>query len=274
MKRLLYLFIIVSTLTLCFISPLPSHAELRSPCVLTEFEKAMVVQLTRIYRDSHLDRAKAKECLILGTAILIRYEDGHIGLFGIGEALNQKQGTSRGDEVPSESRDTTIPHAGTKHERELFTALAQIWQSAPSPDDLPPEQLARADALVQELFTATPVNEIPLADYNIFGMRGNRYFAMIKKLSDLSPEAEITFYEGYLDSQASDMHEADIPTDGEKQAVTQRLTRMLETWHSDTPYLLSPAVSKEIQKLDQTAYEILRQRGVISENISPQTTSP
>ena len=270
MKRLLRLFIIAGTLTLCFVSPMQSHAELRSPCALTESEKAMVVQLTRIYKDSHFDYAREEECLILGTAILIRYEGGYIGLFGIGEALDQKQEASRGGKVPNESYETAILHTGTEREREFFIALAQIWQSAPSPDDLPVEQLARADALVQELFAATPVNEIPLADYNAFGLRGNRYLPMIKELFDLSPEAEITFYEGYLDSQASDMHERDIPTDSEKRIAVQKLARMLETRQSDASHLFSPAVSEEIHKLDPVAYEILKASGVISENTSPK----
>lgn len=277
MKPLFRILIIASTLIIPFIFSPQSHAELRSPCALTDSEQAMIAKLTRMRNDSHFDRAKIKECLTFAShTVLIRYEDGYVEIFGIGEgiALDQKQEASK-DEVNLNPPDETInPHTGNEHERQIFTELDQIWHSVDLPDDLSPEQLVHADALVKKLFATTPADEIQLATYNSLGFRGNRYLAMIKELSSLSPGVEIIFYEGYLDRQASDMRTEDIPTDSEKQAVIRELIHSLETKQNNTPYLFSPAVSKEIQGLDSAAYEILIQRGVINENTFPQTASP
>ncbi|MDZ4260095.1 MAG: hypothetical protein U1A25_00355, partial [Candidatus Sungbacteria bacterium] len=202
MKQLFRFLMIAGTLTMLFIFPLQGHAQLRSPCILTASEKAMIAKITIMRSDQYFDHAKIQECLTFAPhTILIRYEDGHTEIFGIGEqaAPDQKQEVSITNEAANHSSETVIPHIGTQHETNIFTELDQIWRSTDSPDDLSPEKLIRVDALVQELFATTSSDQINLATYNILGSRGNRYLTTIKELSSLSPGEEIIFYEGYLD---------------------------------------------------------------------------
>lgn len=277
MKRLFRFLIIASTLTIYSIFSEQAHAELRSPCVLTDSEKTMIAMLTRMRDSLHLDYPNTKECFVFAPhTILIRYKNGYAQVFGTGQApvLDQKQDIFRDDQTIGELGEPDLSHRGTEHEKKIFGQLNEIWQSVDSPDDLSSEELARIDALVQELFATTPADEIERATYNVLGLRGNRYLKMIKELLSLSPDAEITFYEGYLDSQSSAMRTEDIPTDGEKQTVIQNLVRMRETQQNDKPYVFSLTVSEEIRKIDQAAYEVLRQNGMITETASPQTKSP
>lgn len=271
MNPLFRILIIASTLTMPFIFPPQAHAELRSPCILTDSEKAMITKLTRMRDDVHLDHTNIKECLIFAShTILIRYEDGYMGMFGIGEGTmsDAKQ------EIPTvsqpvnelESGEPPIPHAGTEHETKIFTELDQIWRSTDSPDDLSPEQLAQADALVKELFATTPANEIQLATYNSLGFRGNRYLQIIQDIDSLPPEALVPFYEGYIWDSAIHARTKDIPSDYDKHPALEKLVHIFETTELNKKYHFIFDISQEIERIDPPSYAKLKQIGVISEN--------
>lgn len=270
MNRLFRILIIASTLTIPFMSSPQAHAELRSPCVLTQSEEAMVAKLTRMRNHLRPDDIKIKECLTFAShTILIRYEGGYVGLFGIGEGttLDQKQKIPVAHEITNEPPEISMPHTGTNHERKIFTELDQIWRSTDLPDDLSPEQLARTDALVKELFAATSADEIQLATYNSLGLRGNRYLGIIKETDSLPPDALIPFYEGYLNNSAIHSRTEDMPTDNDEQIALEKLVNIFEMTEPDKIYSLPFDISQKIKKINLDSYASLKELGMITEEI-------
>jgi len=225
----------------------------------------MIIELTRL-RKSHPAVASIKSCSIFSGSILVYYENGHKGLFSLGD-LNP---ASAKQEVPTPVKtEDELQHTGSERERDVYAELSKIWQSVNLPDDLTGVQLTHADMLVQKMFATTSPYQIEFATYNMLGLKGNRYLEIIKRLPDLSLRAYATFYEGYLDNQALYMRQEDMPTDAEKRAAIQNLLRVFTAQPSDDAYLFSPILSKEIQRLDPAAYEIILQRGGVSDRVSP-----
>ncbi len=269
MKRLLRLLIFASTFTI----PIQSHAVLTSPCVLTDSQKAVIAELTRLH-SWYPSIETAKACGVFSGAILVLYENGHRAMFSMGDAIVSKQEVPHLEKVQTEPVSTPALHMGSEKERKLFGELSEVWQSVESPDDLSQEELTRIDELIKQLFATTPIDKIELATYNMLGSRGNRYLEMIKGLPNLSLKAQATFYEGYFDHQASHMRQEDVPTDDQKKIAVQNLLRVFTTQRSDDAYLFSSIISEEIRRLDPAGYELIMQRGAVSEDISPSTKSP
>lgn len=266
MKNGLYTFIIASTLTISVIfhAQHGQAVEPRSPCVLSNSEKATIADLTHLRAPLETILAGAKECIVFSyNSVLIRYANGHVGIFGLGDAPIV---FLIGKEFSLQNIEDTLPnHTGNDQEKMLFTELAGIWGSSASSDELPPQEIAKADELVEKMFATTPINEIPLASYNVLGLRGNRYLPTIEELSSLSSEAAITFYEGYMGS--SDARTKDIPTDTDKQTAIEKLVQIFETSDLDKKYHLTLDVSQEIKRIDAASYEKLKARGVVAEDM-------
>lgn len=270
MNRPLRALIMASTLILFFM-PLIKQTyagNMRSPCILTALQKALVSELTRFYESSYLaTQANIKKCIVLGdTTILIYYENGYVGLFSSGDTIDlysrQKQMESRNTQVPDELRDTINQRASNEEAGKLFNEFIEIWYSARSPDELSREKLTYADALVQKLLAAMPSEPFT---FSSLGSRGNRYLALVDQFGSLPMEMLLAFYEGYIDSDHRARTE-DIPTDDDKRVAIRKLVNMLEirnpyTWSF---HLLTPL--REIKRIDPSSYVRFQELGIIRKN--------
>ena len=267
MKNGLYAFIIASTLTipLIFHTPESQAAEPRSPCVLSQSEKTTIAELTHLRAPLETILAGAKECIVFSdNSILIRYANGHIGVFDLGD-VSVVSSIGKESSLPN-IKNALSDHAGNDQERKLFTELAGIWESSASSDELPPEEIAKADVLVEEIFATTPINEIPLASYNVLGLRGNRYLGTIERSQSIAPEAAITFYEGYLGSSDVYTRTEDMPSDHDKRITIKKMVQIFEASKLDTQYRFTFSASQEIERIDPASYEKLKALGVVTED--------
>lgn len=273
MSRALRILIAASTLTLLFMFFIEHvHAgKVRSPCILTPFEKALVNELTRFHQSSYLaTQANIKKCVILEAAtLIIHYENGHIGLFNNGDTMyvdsSQKQAESHNIKMPDAPHD--VPEQYTKEKEKeantLFAEFINIWHnSASSSDELSQADLVRADAVVQKMLFITPGSNYI---FSVPGLRGNRYLALIEGHDSLSTGALLSFYQGYIDSDYRTRME-DLPTDDDKRAVIQKCIKIFETmaphnWSFHTPTLL-----KEIKRIDPSSYVRLQELKVIAKD--------
>ena len=270
MRSKLYAFIIASTLTtsLTFHTQQSHASELRSPCVLSDTEKTTIAELTHLRAPLETILAGVKECVVFSdNSILIRYRNGHIGVFSLGDASAVPSIGKEGEEPSVQNIKNALPdHTGNEQEGKLFTELAGIWGSSASSDELLQTEIAKADALVEEMFATTPINEIPLASYNVLGLRGNRYLGTIERSQSIAPKAAITFYEGYLGSSDVYTRMEDMPTDHDKQVTIKKIIQIFEASELYTQYRLTFSVSKEIERIDPASYEKLKARGVVTED--------
>ncbi len=252
MKRFLCFLVLLGTFTI----PFSSYAE----CLLTDAQKAMIADLTRLHK-RHPDLSTARRCIVFREdSLFIYYENGHRAMFHTTDTIAT---VDTQEVVATDAQEVLSQHIGTEREKELFSELDRIWASVVSADELRPEQLVRADTIVEELFLSVPVNDIELATYNMIGLRGNRYLGTVEGLV-LSSKAQATFYEGYIDSDASNMVKEDIPTDAQKREAIQKLVRVFRDQGDDKTYLFSWFTSEEIRRLDPSAYQILMKYGAIS----------
>lgn len=275
MNRLLGMCIMTSTLMLFFMPFIKqTHARnMRSPCILTALEKALVSELTRFHESSYLaTQENIEKCIVLeGTVIIIYYENGHIGLFSSGDTIDldsrQKQIESRSTKAPDELRDIINQSAGNDEVTNLFNEFVDIWYSARSPDELSQEKLMYADALAQKLLAAMPSSQFT---FSAIGSRGNRYLALVEQLGSLPVEMLLAFYEGYIDSGYIDSDNRarteDIPTDDDKRVVIRKVVNMFETKNSHEWSFHTSTLLKEIKRVDPISYVRFQELGIIRKN--------
>ena len=275
MKHFLRSLIIASTLIISatFHTQHSQAAELRSPCVLSESEKATITDLTHLRAPLDSILAGVKECVVFSdNSILIHYMNGHVAIFGLGDAptvsfpVVKDQKEFAPQNVINVLPDSKANHAEHDQERKIFTKLSDVWEISLSSGQLSPKDLAKADALVQEMFATVPNNEIQLASYNVLGLRGNRYLPIIQELPSLSSEAAVTFYEGYLGSSDPYARAEDMPTDGDKQIAIEKLVQIFEISELDMQYRFTFSASQEIKRIDPVSYEKMKAHGVMTED--------
>lgn len=218
MNRSLCMLVTVSTLTLFLMFSVEHiHAkEVRSPCVLTVSEKTLVNGLMRFHKASHFtNRGNIKKCIMFGAAtILIYYNNGHIGLFGAG--VSDKLHGLHDPYI--KNKDAGETSHTNKEAQNIFYEFTGIWRGADSPNELSPENLAHADALVPKFLSM--MSESDQSIVPIFGSRGNRYLALIEGYASLSLDALLSFYVAYLGTSDGDYYvrTEDMPNYDNKQA--------------------------------------------------------
>lgn len=270
MNRSLCMFVTVSALTFLMFLVEQSYAkEVRSPCVLTVSEKALVNELTRFRKSSYFSQGNIKKCVIFDVAtILVNYENGHIGLFGSGEIIY----SDRRQEQQNESRDTKMPnklqyvsdqYTQDEDVAKFYNEFVNVWHSASLPDELSQESLAYADALAQKLLCTIPLDDRFMV--SALGARGNRYLAFIEGCKVLSQEMIFVFYEGYFDVSFTRMRTENIPTDHDKQVIIKQVINILETRKSFQGVFPSIQMSRQIRKFDPNAYGQLVEWNLIPE---------
>lgn len=254
MKRSLCMLLATSTLTLflmLFVGQ--THAEkVRSPCVLTSSERALVNGLMRFHKSSYFtNQANIKKCIMFGaTTILVYYHNGHIGLFGTGvsdvsQGLYDPYIKNKGAEETSHTN---------KEAQNIFYEFTGIWRGADSPNELSPENLAHADALVPKFLSI--MSESDQSIVPIFGSRGNRYLALIEGHHSLPLDVLLFFYSAYLGTSDGDFYvrTEDMPTHDNKQVVVKKIVNILETAELPDSVFHSVYISRQIKKFDPDSY--------------------
>lgn len=244
----------------------------REPCRLDRSEKKVVSALTRFREPLRTILAGAKDCISLGpNTLLIRYENGDIRVFGksnspripLADKNNLETHLSPVQDNNVEYNVQSLETNQTDQLYKLSNEITVLWYSTLPSDDLTPGKLAHIDTLVQEMFDTIPPDKIPLADYEWFGYRGNRYLSTITTIPSLTLDQEVSFYKGYLD-YSQYRHSEDVPTDSDKQSAIHRLLGFFEKTENLKPYYTSLTnVAEEIQRLDPAAYDTFKQMEVI-----------
>lgn len=250
-------------------------AQWREPCRLDRNERKLISDLTRLREPLRTTLAEAKDCISLSPdTLLIRYENGDIRVFGKSNSSHIPLADKNNQETHlSAVQDTGLEYDvqpfgtnqtnQTNQQYKLFNEITVIWYSAMPSYELTPEKLARIDTLVQEMFDTIPPDKIPPADYEWFGLRGDRYLSIITTTSPLTLDQEVSFYRGYLNYSQYRRSE-DVPTDSDKQSAIHRLLDLFETTENLKPYYASLTnVAEEIQRLDPSAYGTFKQMEVI-----------
>lgn len=250
--KIVYLTIAMITLAL-FSLPLWGIAkEWQSPCTLSPSQKSMIGK-------SVIEQGALKECIVFGAStIMVRYYNGHIGIFAIGD-----QSEAASTQKEEELHEIMDAQGESGPKKRLPSALADIWHNPTSFERLSPEDLVQADALVQELFTVTSERDIQPATYNLLGLRGNRYLSIIERLSGLSPEAAIAFYDGYIGGSMPNISGEDVPNDEEKKIALEKIIRIVETTEPNVKYHFAFDISREIERVDPDSYARLKKYGVV-----------
>jgi hypothetical protein len=248
-KDLKLLPVLVSSLTFIgvFQIAVSRAGEWHSPCPLTEMQQTILKRLQ--WAQPSTGSAEISACRFYEENILlVRFSNGSMGAYGIGE-LNDT-------EAPAAQQDTQATQfRGTDEEHQLFIELDHIWLQAGLADNLSPEDLARSDMLVRQIFARTPSQQVQLADYEFLGMRGNRYRSTLEDLNPVPPAAAIVFFTAYLESSIPHARTDDLPTDQQKLTAIATLLHTFETPELKTQYHFGYEVSLEIKRLDPEAYK-------------------
>ena len=257
MRMLIVLGSLTMIMAFCFAD---SHADnWQTPCVLTKTQEATLASLTGLQVSSVA--AEIVACRIYGSdVLLVRYTDGRLGTFGIGE--RQDIDTSFHQKEGNPEQKIVAEHLGTEQEHKLFVELRQIWFDAPQ-KNLASDILAKSDTLVQEIFMTTQPYEIKLATYELLGTLGNRYLPVIQRIPSLPYGATIVYYGAYISLLGDDS-----PSDQQKNVAMEKLVGIFETTDLNTKFNLSFQISQEIKRVNPNAYEKLHQLMVIIENPS------
>lgn len=245
-------------------------AQWRVPCQLSKNERRVISKLTHMREPLYAILTGAKTCMSLNPhTILIRYANGDIRIFGIDNSrIALSDAEKNNDEyVPSsQAQDISYERYYANNEQEkLIGQFKDLWYSALLPDNLTAETLAQADVLVQDMFMTIPTIEIPPSDYISLGLRGNRYLSIIENLHSLTPDQEINFMKGYLETSSPAIltRTEDMPSDSDKQVAVQKILGLYESSHDPKTLPLITSVSKEIKMIDPEAYMRLIDLGAI-----------
>lgn len=236
----------------CLVLLLPEPSRAWEPISeIGDYERALIYQASRRHPESVLRQAETFSTR--RGIVMVRFLNGDIGVFASNEstmARGGRLGSSQAESLDSPQDRTSIVTIENEFKR--------IWDQYSDVNHITPEELDKADRLVEEFIEKTTGSNDRDRFVSWIALRGgNRYLSLMTPLlSLLKPKRQADFWETYIGSHYA--RREDRPTKEQIRAAGREMLAAIEKHAVENPAEVLTVVFGSLAELEKADIELWR----------------